>query len=93
MRLETMGAMHGLTTWLAAWIGAYLSRLPDGGEDDPDFTFVYVVIGSVDGAVPDGKVDGTAVLEAGHGGPPAGPDDAEPTTIAAMFERVSEVFA
>lgn len=91
LSIETVRPCHGLASWLAAWVSAYLSRLPDGGREDSDFTFVYVVVGSFDGATPDGRVDGSAVLEAGYGGSPAGPDDAPPTTIAALFERVLDV--
>jgi hypothetical protein len=87
--IETHSATPGLASWLKAWIGAHLSGLPDAGTDDPDFTFVYVVLGSFDGAVPDGQVDGTAVLEAGYGGWPVGPEDGEPTTLAVMFEGLA----
>jgi hypothetical protein len=91
--IETQSATAGLASWLKAWIGAHVSRLPDAGTDDPDFTFVYVVLGSFDGAVPDGRVDGTAVLEVGYGGSPVGPEDGEPTTIAMMFEALASVLS
>lgn len=66
----------------------------DGGTSDPDFTFAYVVLGTISGSQPiDGKVDGKAVLEAGYGGAPVGPDPAVPTTVSALFGAISTVLS
>ena len=74
--------------WLHSWIRAYLRRMGDGGTTDPDFTYVYVALGAIDGATPSGETDGEAVLQSGYGGPPIGPARPAPTTIAAMWDEV-----
>jgi hypothetical protein len=63
--IETLSSAIAIGSWLTAWIGAHLARLPDAETGDPDFTFIYVVLGAFGGAAPNGEVDGTAVLEVG----------------------------
>ena len=80
MALVTEGAM----SWLAGWLRAYLAHQPDGGLEDPDFCYFYVVLGELSAGNGDGTVDGKSIIQAGYGGDPYGPTDADPTTLAEL---------
>jgi hypothetical protein len=67
--------------WVRAWLEQYLDSQPPGSNREADYSFFYVVIGDLLSSEPDGHVDGTAILEAGLGGPPVGPPGAPTTTV------------
>lgn len=67
--------------WLRRWLERYLTRQPEGSNEEADYTFLYVVVGDLADEDPDGLVDGKAVVEAGFGGPPVGPEDATTASV------------
>lgn len=85
LNLDVISPTDFSRPWLISWIRAYIATLPDHGVEDPDFTFVHIVLGDCPDRPPDGRVDGVGVLEMTYGGAGHGPDDGEPTTIAAML--------
>jgi hypothetical protein len=81
LRLDLSLASAADLRWLRTWLEQYLTHQPEGSSEEVDYTFFYVLIGEVGAVAPEGRVDGKAVLEAGFGGPPAGPEDASTTSV------------
>lgn len=63
-------------SWIADWLQAYLARQPEPIRSSSDHTFLYLLVAAeIDLPAPNGIVDGTVVLECGHGCAPAGNPD------------------
>lgn len=81
LRLELTLASAQDVRWIRQWLERYLALLPSGSAEEADFTFLYLLVGDLTDADPDGRVDGVAVLEAGFGGSPVGPEGGVPVAV------------
>lgn len=91
LHLDLDVSANGVARWLRLWLERYLDLRSSAADNDPDFSFFYVVLGHDVGTAPaDGMVDGLGVHEAGYGGDPVGPQDAETTTLRKMVEWATD---
>ena len=89
--LSRLDLTPGLFSWLQAWLKCYIDLNRIDGIDEPEFTFLYVVLGTVLGE-PNGIVDGVSVLEAGYGGDHLGPVDGVAVTGTDLLEALMTAF-
>lgn len=87
--IDLPGSSATRLLWLRTWLKQYLALKGSLADDDPDLSFFYLVLGTdLEDASATGEVDGTVVLEAGYGGEPVGPPNADTTTLRHMVQWV-----
>jgi hypothetical protein len=93
LTFEVFRATPGLSSWLARWLRAYLELGIGKGISWSESSFAYVYLGDIAGGSPSGQVDGIAVLEAGYGCEPVGPQDGVLCSTPLLFSVAAAVLA